>query len=1011
MEYAELEAKTNFSFLRGASHPEEMVQQAAALQLRALALTDLNGVYGIPKAYWEKKKLPNLKLISGATLSLIGNQKLVLLAQNRAGYGLLCRLLTASHAGKEKGQAYLDWETFASMLQERSEAASHLFALAPLESEFAKLKPLFPERKLFLTLHRLLDGHDEKRTEQALWIERRWNIPIVATNDAHYHQTERKSLQDALTAIRENTPLQRLGHKLFPNTERRLKSPEEMQKLFKDLPRAIEATVEIADQCTFCPSELRYRYPSEWIPAGHSGQSFLTELTWKGAHSRYSGNIPEKVKEQILHELSLIEKLNFADYFLTIHDILEFARSRNILCQGRGSAANSAVCYCLGITAIDPIRMNLLFERFLSLERNEPPDIDVDFEHERREEVLQYVYQKYGRDRAAMVSAVVTYRKRSAFREISKALGVEVGTLSAKKLEKVFEERAAQSATKEARFLVEKLSQEMSGFPRHLSIHSGGFTLSADPIIEIVPVEPARMEGRTIIQWDKYDLDYLGLLKVDLLSLGMLSAIQRNLKMIGKELHEIPAEDPATYRMIQHADTVGTFQIESRAQMNMLGRLLPKTFYDLVIEVAIVRPGPIVGKMVHPYLRRRRGEEPVLFPHPKLREILGKTLGVPLFQEQVMKMAIELGGFSPGEADELRRAIGAWRSEGSIQKMGQRLIEGLRRSGLSQSYAEQVFQQIQGFAQYGFPESHAASFALLAYISCYLKCHHPAEFTCSLLNSQPMGFYAPHTLVDDAKRHGVIVLPVHPNHSNWECEVKEKKLQLGWRVVKGLHRQEAEGILAERPFHSVHDFLRRTKVRKDALVRLAMGGTFECFGLEPRAALWAVLDFHRKRTLVQGDLFLDTTYSPQRSNASFTPLDDFGRIREEYDAFNLSTYGHPMLALRQMHSLPKLNSLSAKKLGNGARVTVAGLILVRQRPPTAKGMTFSTLEDEFGFLDIAIPPDVWERVRDTFLENCFLIVQGKLQRETNTYSVWVSDVKPVWKEEAELTIEPTQYFH
>jgi error-prone DNA polymerase len=706
-----------------------------------------------------------------------------------------------------------------------------------------------------------------------------------------------------------------------------------------------------------------------------------------------------------------VGELGYADYFLTIYDIMEFARSQNILCQGRGSAANSVICYCLGITAIDPIRMNLLFERFLSVERNEPPDIDVDFEHERREEVLQHVYEKYGRHRAAMVSAVITYRKRSAFRELAKALGVEVGTLSAKKLEKCFDEKAKDTETTEPRWLVESLAEEMAGFPRHLSIHSGGFTLSADPITEIVPVEPARMEGRTIIQWDKYDLDYLGLLKVDLLSLGMLTALHRSLRLVGKELHGLPPEDPATYRMIQQADTVGTFQIESRAQMGMLGRLLPRNFYDLVVQVAIVRPGPIVGKMVHPYLRRRRGEERVTYPHPKLKEILDKTLGVPLFQEQVMKMAIELGGFTPGEADELRRAIGAWRSEGSIQKMGQKLIAGLRKSGLSQEYAERVYQQIQGFAQYGFPESHAASFALLAYASCYLKCHHPAEFVCGLINSQPMGFYANHTLVDDAKLHGVEVKPVHLNHSDWDCRMEGKAVRLGWRVVKGLHQEEAEGLMAARPFTGVEDFLRRVALRRDVLLRLAMGGTFEPFGLAPRDALWQVLEYQRRREPVQGDLFRDLPVAGAKSVHRFQALDDFTRIQEEYEAFSLSTHGHPMLALRQMLPLPKLTTAAAKKLGNGAHVSIAGLTLVRQRPPTAKGMTFSTLEDEFGFLDIAIPPDRWERLKPVFLEHCFLAVSGKLQREKNSYSLMVSSLRPLWKEEDPgLMIEPTQYF-
>ena len=1013
--YAELEAKTNYSFLRGASAPEELVERAAELGLRALALTDFNGVYGIPKAFGHKKKFPHLKLICGANLSLEGPGRLTLLPRHRAAYGLLCRLLTASHAGKEKGKAELSFAELERLLAEFPEGAKGLFALAPLTGDFARLRPLFSQ--LFVTLHRHRDGFEAPNTARALWIQRRWGVRVLATNDVHYHDASRQRLQGALTAIRENAPLQRLGHKLFPNGERRLKSPAEMRALFEDLPEALSATVEIADQCTFCASELRYRYPSEWIPQPHTAQSYLEELVWKGADIRYRNAVPENVTAQIRHELQLIEELGYPDYFLTIYDVVEFARSRDILCQGRGAAANSVVCYCLGITAIDPVQMNLLFERFISVERSEPPDIDVDFEHERREEVLQYVYGKYGRDRAAMVSAVITYRKRSAFRELAKALGVEVGTLSAKKLEKVFDERAAASETYEARQLVEDCSEEMAGFPRHLSIHSGGFTLSADPIVEIVPVEPARKEGRTIVQWDKYDLDILGLMKVDLLSLGMLTAIQRTLKMVGREMHEIPAGDAPTYAMIQQADTVGTFQIESRAQMSMLGRLLPQNFYDLVIQVAIVRPGPIVGKMVHPYLRRRRGQEVADYPHPKLRAILGRTLGVPLFQEQVMKMAVELAGFTPGESDQLRRAIAAWRSQGSLEKLGIKLKEGLQRQGLSQEFVDRIFLQIQGFAQYGFPESHAASFALIAYVSSFLKCHHPAEFACGLLNSQPMGFYASHTLVDDAKRHGVRVDPVGINESDWESQVTDGVLRLGWKVVKGLHEKEAQRVIAGRPYRSLEDFLRRTTVRREVLVGLAMGGTFAPFGLDPRRALWQVLEFHRRKNVVQGDLFLDVSAAQNApSTAKFRDLQDYEIIEEQYDAFSLSTHGHPMMALRQMLPLPKLNTQSAKLRPHGSQVRLAGLILVRQRPPTAKGMTFSTLEDEFGFLDIAITPQNWERLQGVFLENCFLEITGKLQRETNSYSVMVSSLRSVWREKPtadtnQLFIEPTQYFH
>jgi len=1013
MAYCELECKTNFSFLRGASHPKELIARAAELEFPALALNDFDGVYGIPKAFHCAKKT-SVKLITGASVNLEGHPRLTLLARDRAGYGLLCRLLTASHAGKEKGKAVLTWDELTAFCAES--AASGLFALAPLEAELHRLLPLFPDRRLFLTLQRVLDGRDAERTAKALWQRSRFQVPLLATNDVHYHAPERQRLQDALTAIREATPLQKLGHKLFPNGERHLKSPAQMAALFKDLPEAISASEEIAAQCEFSPSQLKYRYPSEWLPGGHTAQSYLEELSWQGAKKKYPEGVPSKIAGIIRSELDLIAKLDYPHYFLTIQDIVAWARSQDILCQGRGAAANSVVCYCLEITAVDPTKVNLLFSRFLSEERSEPPDIDVDFEHDRREEVLQYVYKKYGRHRAAMVSAVITYRSRSALREVAKGLGIEVGTLSAKKLQKVFEERAAHSATREAARLVEELSEEMSGFPRHLSIHSGGFTLSADPITEIVPVEPARMEGRTIIQWDKNDLDFLDLLKVDLLSLGMLTALRRTLKLVGKELHSLNPEmdDKETYAMIQNADTVGTFQIESRAQMSMLGRLQPENFYDLVIEVAIVRPGPIVGGMVHPYLKRRRKQESPDSPHPKLEAILSRTLGVPLFQEQVMQIAVDLAGFTPGEADQMRRAIGAWRSSGEINQMLTRLENGLLASGLTQEYASRILGQIHGFAEYGFPESHAASFAMLAYASCYLKCHHPAEFTCGLLNSLPMGFYQSHSLIDDAKTHGVTVLAVDPQESDWECQMAgDRTIRLGWNMVKGLRRAEADQLVAARPFSSMYDFLRRASLRRDVLLRLAMGGCFACFGLEPRNALWEVLEFQRRQLPHQGDLFLDQNYQKSAPPTAFASIGDFTRIQEEYAAYSLSTHGHPMMALRKMLRVPKLNTQTAKALPNGSHLTVSGLILVRQKPPTAKNMTFSTLEDEFGFLDMAIAPDVYEKVKEVFLENCFLEVRGKMQRDAKSFSLWVLELRPLWRENEtpELFIEPTQYFH
>lgn len=977
--YAELRARTHYSFLRGASHPAELIEQAASLGLRGLAITDLNGVYGMPKAYLASQAHPSLKLIVGADLTLEGGSLLTLLARDRAAYGVLCRLITTAHAGKEKGQASLSW----SELWEHGSRPGFtgLIALPDLETPWSaqRLEQLwggFGTERLLIPLHRFLDGRDKARTARALELEKRFSARIVATNAVHFHVPERKRLQDVLSCIREGRKLKDAGSLLFPNAERTLRAPALMRKLYRDLPRALTHTLEVAESCVFSPSELRYRYPSEWIPQGESAQSYLEKLTWQGAARRYPQGIPENVAAQLRHEFALIQELQFADYFLTIWEIIEFARERRILCQGRGAAANSAVCYCLGITAVDPVRMNLLFERFLSAERGEPPDIDVDFEHERREEVLQHVYEKYGRDRAAMVAAVITYRSRSALREVSKVFGEEAGQASA-----------------------QNLIEDIKGFPRHLSIHSGGFTLSADPIIETVPVEPARMEGRTIVQWDKYDLDALGLLKVDLLSLGMLSAIRKTLDQVGLELATIPAEDPKTYQMIREADTVGVFQIESRAQMSMLPRLLPETFYDLVVEVALVRPGPIVGKMVHPYLRRRRGLEPATLPDPRLEPILGRTLGVPLFQEQVMKMAITLAEFTPGEADQLRRAIGAWRSSGSIDKMGKRLMEGLLKSGIPQDYADLIFTQIQGFAEYGFPESHAASFALLAYASSYLKCHHPAEFTAALLNSQPMGFYAPHTLVDDAKRHGVRVLPLDLERSLWHCESGPGWLRLGFCYVHGMSEREGQELLharKERPFASLADFLSRTRLRQNVLHQLALGDAFACFGYDSRHALWEIL----ARGAAQRDLFsfLEEDAGETRKKGLFEELGSAERIRLDYSVYGLSTRGHPMQEIRRqlegMRRFPRMTTRQARETPAGRLIRIPGLSIVIQRPPTASGTAFATLEDEHGFLDLILHRDVFQAHRELILEHCFLIVSGIIQRDGKAVSLIVKRLEP-----------------
>ncbi|MGK5089386.1 PHP domain-containing protein [Bdellovibrionota bacterium FG-2] len=1032
--YAELCAQSSYSFLRAASQPQELVERAAQLGLSAIALTDRGGVYGLPKAYYAFQNLaPNsssLKLISGAELPIKDHPSLNLLALNREGYALLCRMLTKAHEDRPKGESWLTMGEFCEFmetyrtprpeLQGQLACAQGLLVIPEIPLHewernlefYGVLSELFQDR-MKLPISRFLDGWDAKRFLAAQALLKHTGAPLVATNRVCYASPERRQLADVLSCIREGVPLKDAGFRLSSNGERYLKSPAQMQALFSGHPEYLYQTLEVAERCTFSVKELRYRYPSEWIPKGETAQAYLTRLTWEGARrryppERYPRGIPTAVEKQLKHELSLIEQLTFADYFLTIWEIVEFARGRGILCQGRGSAANSAVCFCLEITAIDPVRMNLLFERFISAERGEPPDIDVDFEHERREEVIQHIYEKYGRDRAGMVSAVITYRSRSARRDLEK-LGL------------------GAPETPEALDPLDPWIEQIRGLPRHLSIHSGGFTLSADPLIETVPIEPARMEGRTIVQWDKEDLAIAGLLKVDILALGMLSALRKtfDLVRVREELTiaTIPPDDPKTYAMIQKADTIGVFQIESRAQMSMLGRLLPRNFYDLVIEVAIVRPGPIVGKMVHPFLKRRWGMEPVTWPHPKLKEILGRTIGVPLFQEQVMKIAIALGGFTAGEADELRRALRGGRSSGSPQalaeKMARKLVAGLLKEGLPQEFVDRIFLQIQGFAEYGFPESHAASFALIAYASSYLKCHYPAEFTCSLLNSQPMGFYSNHTLIEDAKRHGVRVLPVDPQHSGWDCTLEGGALRLGLKVVHGLGKAAAEQWLqarVERPFKGLIDFLSRTHLSPSVLFSLAMGDVFSSFKLSQRDALWEVL---AHRLLVregeggQASLF-QFFGQPSNGGPVFSELGRAQSIQQEFRSFGLSLKGHPLQIVREIAvgRLPLQKSASLKERRHGDPIQVAGMVIVRQRPPTAGGCVFATLEDEEGFVDLILKPEVFERFGEVFLNSPFIVVAGKVQRDRNTIGVLVNSLRTIeFGGEQEPELPRGRWFH
>jgi error-prone DNA polymerase len=1044
--YVEWSAKTNYSFLRAGSSPAEIARTAAELGISALAVTDLHGVYGMPKIWGAFRELENSpKLLVGAEIPIarvrgeFSSPNVSLVAKNRRAYGALCRMLTEAHRHCEKGRSELLLPEFLSLLEElpgaedlivfpqwedfwetkwangstgygRANLDETVRRIAEASAWIGELNP----KNVFLPLSRRLDGLDTERTAIADALARIYGTEIIAHNRVLYHAPERRRVQDTLACIREGKTFREAGYLLRRNEEAYLKSPATMAALFRDRPELIARGISLAEECVFLPTELRYVYPSEWIPEGMTGQAYLESLCWKGVSERYPEGMSDRVAHQLRHELGLIAQLGYADYFLTVYDIVDFAKRERILCQGRGSAANSIVCYVLGVTAIDPIQMDFLFERFISAERGEPPDIDIDFEHERREEVLQYVYTKYGRDRAAMVSAVITYRSRSALREAAKAFGIEVGTLSARKVEKLLLDPEKVEPKLAARVCA--IAEEMEDFPRHLSIHSGGFTLSAEPIVEIVPVEPASMEGRTIIQWDKYDLDILGLLKIDLLSLGMLTALRRGLDLVGKELYEIKPTDPATYAMIQRADTIGTFQIESRAQMAMLPRLKPANFYELVVEVAIVRPGPIVGKMVHPYLKRKRGE-PYTLPHPALKKILGRTHGVPIFQEQVMKMAIDIAGFTPGEADRLRRAIGAWRSSGSIDVMGRKLKEGLMRAKIPEDFSQRIFDQIHGFAEYGFPESHAASFALLAYASCWLKCHHPAEFLVAMLNSQPLGFYAPHTLVDDAKRHGVEVRPISILRSDWHSKLEfdadgKKSVRVGFHLVGGFGEKEWNAIASartERPFAGYQDFFVRTKdklggagIRRRALRALALGDVFRDFGLNQREALWRTLEtdalsqaslFHREE--VQSELF---------SAPSMSAMGAYEAILSDYRSTGMSVRGHPMTCIRERMrgakygKLAEMNSRRARECPNGRKISIPGLSLILQRPPTANGTAFATLEDEYGLLDLVLRAEVFPRVRAVMHEEPFVIVTGVLQRDGGAASLVVSEVRPFLSE-------------
>jgi error-prone DNA polymerase len=1004
--YAELAVTSNFSFLRGASHPEELVTMAAALGLQAIGIADRNTLAGVVRAHVAAKQA-GIQLLVGARLITNDGFETICYPIDRAAYGRLCRLLTRGNRRAKKGECHL---TLADIIEKSD---GQIFVVLTPQDRLSQLAKAAPGR-VYLSATWLYACDNQKHIAERAELSREVGTPLVAINDVHYHIRERQILQDVLTCIREKTNMAEAGLRLAANAERFLKPPEEMVRLFSRTPEAIAHSLEIAKRVKFSLDELKYSYPTDCIGDDPNPQAALTRLTWEGAATRYPNGIPGKIKKQLEYELKLISELNYAPYFLTVWDIVQYARQNNILCQGRGSAANSAVCYVLGITAVDPARLNLLFERFISSERDEPPDIDVDFEHEKREEIIQYIYKKYGRERASLAATVITYRSKSAIREVGKALGLSldvVGALS-KNLwgwgkESFCEDHLAEIGLDPADptlALAIQLAREIHGFPRHLSQHVGGFVITNTKLEEMIPIGNAAMDDRTFVEWDKSDLEALGILKIDVLALGMLTCIAKCFALIedhyGRKLtiDSVPPEDPEIYDMLCLGDSVGVFQVESRAQMSMLPRLKPRVFNDLVIEVAIVRPGPIQGDMVHPYLRRREGSETVSYPTKELEDVLELTLGVPLFQEQAMQIAIAAAGFTPAEADKLRRAMATFRRSGTIPQFREKFIAGMLANHYEQEFAERCFRQIEGFADYGFPMSHAASFALLVYVSSWLKHHYPEVFCAGLLNAQPMGFYQPAQLVSDARNHDVIVLAPDINKSEWDNILEKAEprggrcaLRLGFRQIDGFRPEDAENLIAARGrgFEGVHHLKRASGLSGAALSRLAHADAFRSLGLDRRQGLWAVkgLDGGKEtsRALVP-ELPLFTKADPellhQEADVQLPEMQLGEHIVHDYATLRLSLKSHPLALLRKR--LTRHGAIPNAKLAeknDGARVTVCGLVLVRQRPGTAKEVIFVTLEDETGIANAIIWPSVFEKFRRALLGSRLLSIQGKLQRQ------------------------------
>ena len=1063
MRYIEFACTSNFSFLRGASHPEELMAQAAHLKLNGIGLADRNSVAGVVRAHVAKREtdLP-LRYHPGARLVFSdGTPDILAYPRDRAAWGRLTRLITLGNLRAEKGECILHLDDLLAHIEglelvvmEPSSAtiptpsfrganevrepgihspgaAAYGFRVRSLtrapRNDLKKLCSATPHR-VRLAAAMLYHGDDRARLKRRTQEAREAGVPLIAINDVHVHHPDRRPLADVLTCIREKTTIDRAGRLLAANAERHLKPPEEMARLFRDCPEAIAETLRLSEELTFSLDELKYEYPDEQIEGFAAPQEALEHLTWQGAARRYPQGIDDAIRRSLAHEFALIAQRQYAPYFLTVHDIVRYARSQGILCQGRGSAANSTVCYCLGITEVDPVRGGLLFERFISTERQEPPDIDVDFEHERREEVIQYIYKKYGRERAGIAGTVISYRGRSAFREVGKAFGLSedaIGALtssiwggggSAVRQDDI--KRAGLDPQSPRMRKIAALAAEIQRFPRHLSQHVGGFVITRSRLDEVVPIGNAAMDDRTFVEWDKDDLDALGILKIDVLGLGMLTCLRKAFDLTEKNYGErhtlasIPAEDKAVYRMLSRADSLGVFQVESRAQMSMLPRLRPSAFYDLVIEVAIVRPGPIQGDMVHPYLRRKQGLEPVVYPSPELEAVLGKTLGVPLFQEQAMKIAIVAGGFTPSEADKLRRAMATFKRTGTIGTFRDKMINGMLANNYEREFAERCFGQIEGFGEYGFPESHAASFALLVYASAWLKCHYPDVFAAALLNAQPMGFYAPAQIVRDAREHGVEVRPPDVNFSAYEATLESRPaaapplhalhremagdirtrcaIRLGLREITGLKKEDAEAIESRRGsgYDSLRDLWLRTGLPPRTIERLADADAFGSLGLTRRDALWAVKALGRSGDHEDLPLFRAGNAPTQEPDVALTPMPPGEEVVNDYRFLKLSLRAHPASFLRaDLDRRRIVSNESLRATRNGTRVHVSGLITVRQRPGTAKGVIFMTIEDETSIANVIVWPKVFERFRPVVLGARYVAVSGRIQSESGVIHV------------------------